>query len=75
MVASLTSYALVKSEFFTTIQSIKLVLMKAFVEDNWHVPKMMEYVFDRIENSVGKGENAGYSFPTIFSEGFSHRVV
>ena len=35
---------------------------------------MMIYVFDRAENIVGKGENAGYQhfllFPTMFSKAF-----
>ena len=35
-------------------------------------------LFDRVENTVGKVENAGFQhspFPTIFSKGFSFRVV
>ena len=37
------------------------------------------FVFDRVENIVGKGENAGYKhfllFPTLFSIGFVLKVV
>ena len=40
---------------------------------------MMIFVFDRIENIVGKGENAGFlafsPFPTMFSKGFLFKVV
>ena len=40
---------------------------------------MMIPVFDRVENIVGKGENAGYQhfllFPTMFSKGFLYRVI
>ena len=40
---------------------------------------MMIFVFDRIVNIVGKGENADYQhfspFPTMFSKGFLPRVV
>ena len=33
-------------------------------------------VFDRIENIVGKGENAAFSpFPTMFSKGFLFGIV
>ena len=39
----------------------------------------MIFVVDRIENIVGKGENAGYQhfliFPQCFSKGFLPRVV
>ena len=41
--------------------------------------KMLTSVFDRVENIVGKGENAGqtafFPFPTMFSKGFFHWVV
>ena len=38
---------------------------------------MMNYVFARVENIVGKGENAGYQhpFPTMFSKLHTTRVV
>ena len=40
---------------------------------------MVKFAFDRIENNVGKGENAGYkhffSFPTMFSERYFPRAV
>ena len=32
----------------------------AFADDNFSVAQMMQYFFDRVENIVGKGENAGY---------------
>ena len=35
----------------------------------------MIYVFVRVENIVGKGENAGYWFPTMFSKAIFLRVV
>ena len=39
----------------------------------------MKFLLYRVENSVGKGENAGYQdflvFPTMFSKGFVIRVV
>ena len=43
------------------------------------VSKMMIFVFDRIDNIVGKGENAGHQhflvFPQCFQKGFFLRVV
>ena len=35
----------------------------------------MIFVFDRVENIVGKGENAVSPLPAIFSKGFLLRVV
>ena len=36
-------------------------------------------VLDKVENIVGKGENAGYQhflhFPTMFSKGFFPKVI
>ena len=37
---------------------------------------MAKFAFDRVENIVGKGENAAFSpFTTIFSKGFFLKVV
>ena len=33
---------------------------KHFADDNLNVAQMMEFVFDRVENIVGKGENPSY---------------
>ena len=33
--------------------------LKAFADDKIKLAKMMIFVFDRIENILGKGENAG----------------
>ena len=40
--------------------------LKAFAKDKINLAKMMIYVFDRIENIVGKGENAGYQHFLLF---------
>ena len=45
--------------------------LKAFADDKVNVAKMMISVFDRLENIVGKGENAGYQhflFPQCFQK-------
>ena len=52
--------------------------LKAFADEKFNVATMMISVFDRIENRVGKGENAlpAFSpFPTMFSKDLSFRVI
>ena len=53
--------------------------LKAFADDKFKLAQMMNFVFDRVENIVGKGENAGFSalslFPTMFSKAFFLGVV
>ena len=44
-----------------------------------NVASMTISLFDRVENTMGKGENTGYQhflpFPTVFSKAFFIRVV
>ena len=40
--------------------------LEAFAEDKTDVVKMMISLLDRVENSVGKGENAGYQHFLLF---------
>ena len=46
--------------------------LKAFADDKLNVAKMMISLFDGVENTMGKGENAGYQhfllFPQCFQE-------
>ena len=48
--------------------------MKAFADDSLNVVQIMEFAFDRVENIVGKGENAGHQhfllFPQCFEKDF-----
>ena len=44
--------------------------MKAFADEKMNVAEMMIYVFDRVENIVGKGENAGYQHFLLFEQCF-----
>ena len=44
--------------------------LKAFADDKIKVTKMMIFVFDRVENIVGKGETAGYQHFLIFPQLF-----
>ena len=39
---------------------------KAFADDKIKVLKMMIFAFDRVENIVGKGENADYQHFLLF---------
>ena len=45
--------ALTKRHFLRWVQ------IKSFATDNLYVAQMMIYFYDRVENIVGKGENAG----------------
>ena len=44
--------------------------LKAFAVDNLYVAQMMIYVFDRVENIVGNGENAGFQHFLLFPHCF-----
>ena len=54
---------------------LHLSKLKTFADDKMNFAKVMIYVFDRTENNVGKGENAGYQhfplFPQCFQKAFS----
>ena len=53
--------------------------LKAFADNKINVTQKFEYVYWKVENIVGKGENAGYQhfilFTTMFWKGFFLRVV
>ena len=44
--------------------------LKAFADDKLNVAKMKISLIDRVENTVGKGENAGYQHFLLFPQGF-----
>ena len=52
--------------------------LKALADDKLKVAKMMIFLFDRVDNTVGNGENAGYQhfllFP-VFCKTFFFRVI
>ena len=49
---------------------------KAFADDKLNLAEELKFALGRVENIVGKGENAGFQhFLTIFSKGFYLRVV
>ena len=44
--------------------------LKAFADDNIRVLKIIIFVFERVENNVGKGENAGHQHFLLFPRDF-----
>ena len=44
--------------------------LKAFADDKLNVARMMNSLLDREENTVGKGENAGYQHFLLFTQCF-----
>ena len=56
-----------------------MINLKAFADDKFSIAKMKISFFDRVENIVGKGENAGYQhflhFPQCFSKPSSFGVI
>ena len=59
-------------------QILDVTKLEAFADNKLKVGKMMVSLFDRVENTVRKGENAGYQhfllFP-VFSKASFFRVV
>ena len=44
---------------FPHVKILDLSKLKAFADDHFEVAQMVQFCFDRVENIVGKGENAG----------------
>ena len=44
--------------------------LKAFADDNLHVNKKWKFALERVENIVGKGENASYQHSLLFPQCF-----
>ena len=47
-----------------------MIKLKAFADDTLNATQMTISVFDRLENIVGKEENAGYQHFLLFTQGF-----
>ena len=45
---------------------LDMIKSKAFADNKLNIAKMTILLFDRIENTVGKGENAGYQHFLLF---------
>ena len=65
-----------ESFFMSTFNSLpngknfRLMKFKAFAADKLNIAKMTIPLFDRVENTVGKGENAGYQHFLLFPQCF-----
>ena len=44
--------------------------LKAFADDNLNVNQRLKFALGRVENLVGKGENAGYQHFLLFPQCF-----
>ena len=49
---------------------LQLTRLKTFAEDKLNIAKTMISLCDRVENTVGKGENAGYQHFLLFQQCF-----
>ena len=57
-------------QLFTKRQFLDYNIFTAFAEDKLNLAKMMISVFDREENIVRKGENAGYQHFLLLKQCF-----
>ena len=55
---------------FPDDKNLTMSKLKAFADDKINVTYMIIFVFDRVENIVGKGENAGYQHSLLFPQCF-----
>ena len=65
---SYACYACIKR--FTKQQILDWTKFKVFADNKYNVAKIMISVLDRVENSVRKGENAGYQHFLLFPQCF-----
>ena len=59
--------------FFNSLPKDKILDLsksKAFADDNLKVYQKLKYILERVENIVGKGENAGYQHFLLFPQCF-----
>ena len=60
-------------------KNVDLSKLKVFPDDNLNVVQRMKFVFDRVENILGRRENVGFQhlllFPHCFPKGFFLNVV
>ena len=48
----------VRLTLYQTTKKADLSKLRTFADNNLNVDQMMEFGFDRVENNMGKGENA-----------------
>ena len=49
---------------------LDMAKLKAFADDQLIIARMMISLLDRVENTMGKGENAGYQYFLLFPQCF-----
>ena len=54
---------------------LDVTILKVFADDRINEAQMMISVFDRVENIVGKGENAGYQHFLLFPHNVFERIL
>ena len=57
-IATFTVFFIFKFNSLPNAKILNLTKLKAFADDILNVTKMMISLYDRVENTVGKGENA-----------------
>ena len=60
-------------KWFNSLPNVKILdrsKLKAFAEDKINVTEILKFVLERVENIVGKGENAGYQHFLLFLQCF-----
>ena len=50
---------------------LALSKLKVFADDNFNAIQMVRFFFGRVENILGKGENAGYQHFSLFLQCFN----
>ena len=60
-------------------KTVDYIKFKPFADDKIILTQKLKFLFGRVENIVGKGENAGDQhfllFPTLFSKAFFSRGI
>ena len=74
--------AFISLPWYTSLSNDKILdvtKLKAFADNKLNIAKMTIFLFDRVENTGGKGENAGCQHfllsPPVFSKALFFRVV
>ena len=61
---------LIMVNFLPNDKILDLSKLKAFAEDKISVTQKLKFKLGRVENNVGKGENAGYQHFLLFPQCF-----
>ena len=76
---NLYSVEKVKKKTFPNDNNLDRTKLKTFADDKLNVAKMTISVINRVEDTLGKGENAGFQhfllFPECFPKAFFFMVV